>query len=142
MDGIKQYISRSAIETHAIGREIGRCLPKNSILCLSGDLGAGKTTFVKGLAAEITKCSPNDVTSPTFNYLNIYDGETPIYHFDLYRLQTAEEFLHMGFDDFFTLGGICCIEWSERIEKLLPEKVFRIAFSHDGDDRRKIIVIG
>ena len=77
---------------------------------------AGKTTFIKGLIHAAAQIASSEVQSPTFNYLNIYEGRKTIYHFDLYRLRDRDEFLSMGFDEFFDAGGICCIEWSERIE--------------------------
>ena len=78
--------------------------------------------------------------SPTFVYLNIYDGsrEKRVYHFDLYRLKNAEEFLGMGFDDYFQAGGVCCVEWAERIEELLPPNCLRIKMTHRSEQERLI----
>jgi tRNA threonylcarbamoyladenosine biosynthesis protein TsaE len=80
------------------------------------------------------------VTSPTFVYLNIYEGKLPVYHFDLYRLHDADEFLGMGFDEFFEAGGICCVEWSERIEPLLPTPRVEIHLSAPHPEQRRIEV--
>jgi tRNA threonylcarbamoyladenosine biosynthesis protein TsaE len=119
------YISNSADETCALGKALGRQLALNSVVCFFGDLGAGKTTLIKGLAASITGNLEKEVNSPTFTYLNIYQDSNvqatrgmTLYHFDLYRLNHPEEFLDMGFDELFFAGGICCIEWAERITAL------------------------
>lgn len=142
MDGISAFptsiISNSDQETRSFGRQLGKVLPKNSILCFFGDLGAGKTTLIKGIVSAITEIPEEQVNSPTFTYLNTYPGTIPIYHFDLYRINSPEDFLHMGFEDFLSSGGICCIEWSEHIQDLLPKRVVRVVLSHLSEDKRKI----
>lgn len=117
-------------ETMAFGVWLGKRLPIHSILCLEGELAAGKTTLMKGLALGAANVNPEAVNSPTFVYLNIYEGSKTIYHFDLYRLHDAEEFLGMGFEEMLFSGGICCIEWAERIEELLPSHSIRIKLQH------------
>lgn len=131
-------ISNSDNETRSFGRQLGKVLPKNSIVCFFGDLGAGKTTLIKGIVSAVTEIPEEHVNSPTFTYLNIYPGTIPIYHFDLYRIDNPEDFLHMGFEDFFSSEGICCIEWSERIQELLPKRALRVTISHLSEDTRKI----
>jgi tRNA threonylcarbamoyladenosine biosynthesis protein TsaE len=79
---------------------------------------------------------PEDVSSPTFTYLHIYPG--PVYHFDLYRLKSAEEFLALGFDEYFNTDGIVCFEWAEKIASILPEKTLRITLKHAGENERLI----
>jgi tRNA threonylcarbamoyladenosine biosynthesis protein TsaE len=132
------FTSHSDAETRSIGSQLGKHLGKNTILCFFGDLGAGKTTFIKGLASAVTGCPPEIVNSPTFTYLNIYPGIIPVYHFDLYRLKDSEDFLHMGFDDYFHADGICCIEWSERIPDLVPEDAWSVIFTHINQEQRQI----
>jgi tRNA threonylcarbamoyladenosine biosynthesis protein TsaE len=132
------FISNSDSETRNFGRQLGKILPKNSVVCLFGDLGAGKTTLIKGIVSAVTEFPEEQVNSPTFTYLNIYPGTIPVYHFDLYRLDNPEDFLHMGFEDFFSSEGICCIEWSERIHELLPKGALRVTLSHLSEDTRKI----
>jgi tRNA threonylcarbamoyladenosine biosynthesis protein TsaE len=129
-------------ETRALGYEMGQTLSGNAIVCFFGDLGAGKTTFIKGLASAASGCSPDQVSSPTFTYLNIYQGQglTTVYHFDLYRLHDADEFLSMGFDEFFFEGGICCIEWSERIERILPSNCLKVTLKHNNEQEREVII--
>jgi tRNA threonylcarbamoyladenosine biosynthesis protein TsaE len=132
------YFSHSAEETYLIGQEFGLQLPEKTVVCFYGDLAAGKTTFIKGLVAGSAQLDPCVVLSPTFSYLNVYEGIKTIYHFDLYRLQGADEFLSMGFDEYFDAGGICCIEWSERIQGYLPKPFIQIALAHEGEDHRSI----
>ena len=139
MAGITHF-STSADETYSIGLNLGRQLPLGSVVCFFGDLGAGKTTFVKGAAAGILGTSDVDVSSPTFTYLNIYTGprHTTLYHFDLYRLRDTDDFLSMGFDEMFDAGGVCCIEWAEKIEGIIPPGALRVDIAHLGGDKRQI----
>lgn len=132
----------SAQQTIDVGFQVGQKLENGSIVCLFGDLGAGKTTFVKGLAAGAADINIEQINSPTFVYLNIYQGRRTIYHFDLYRLKNADEFLSMGFDEMLFSDGICCIEWSERIPSLLPMSCKKITLKHEGEDRRSIRIDG
>ncbi len=131
-------ISRSPEETIEIGKSIGAALEGNTIVCLEGDLGAGKTTLIKGIAAGYAGVSEEEVSSPTFVYLNIYQGKRVVYHFDLYRLENGSQFLQMGFEDFFQCGGVCLVEWPSRIAALLPQKVTSIHISDKGQGTREI----
>lgn len=130
----------STEETIALGIHLGKQLPKGSVVAFFGDLGAGKTTMIKGIAESAAHIDPRNVCSPTFTYLNIYSGDQEIYHFDLYRLKTEEDFLAMGFEEYFNNDGICCIEWPERIPSLLPQHAFRIEILYSGENTRKVIV--
>ncbi len=136
----QEWITSSAEETIEVGREIGKSAKKNSIICLFGDLGAGKTTLVKGIVEGVTGVGQSEVSSPTFVYLNLYTAKTglTVYHFDLYRLKNAAEFLERGFQDMLFASGICCIEWSERIESILPEERLNINIYHQDGCARKI----
>ena len=133
-----QYISHSAAETMALGIAFGKQLLPNSVVCFYGDLGAGKTTFIKGLAAGVLGSRGDEVNSPTFTYLNIYHGAMALYHFDLYRLRDAEEFLSMGFDEMFDAGGVCCIEWAEKLSALDLPRAIRVEMAHLGAELRSI----
>lgn len=133
-----RVVSHSDIQTRHFGAQLGKVLEKNSVLCFFGDLGAGKTTFIKGLVAAVTSVPAEQVNSPTYSYLNIYNGELPVYHFDLYRLSDADDFLQMGFDEYFTAGGICCIEWSERIHSLLPKGAIQVILTAISEEERQI----
>lgn len=106
-------------ETEDFGIKLGRLLEPGDIVCLNGELGAGKTTMTKsigiGLGVE------EYITSPTFTLINQYRGRMPVYHFDVYRLENVEELYDLGFDEYFFGNGICIIEWAEKIERMLPE---------------------
>jgi len=115
-------------------------LRPNDVIALSGDLGAGKTTFVKGLAKGMGLCDEEAITSPTFSYLNIYEGTTPLFHFDLYRLSSEIEFELSGFQDYFCAGGITCIEWPNCAIPCLPKKTFFIDLMHRGAQKREILM--
>lgn len=135
---MKQYLSHSAAETFELGVKLGQELPIPTVICLFGELAAGKTTFIKGLVHGATQLDPSVVQSPTFTYLHIYEGQKTVYHFDLYRLRDIDEFLSMGFDEYFEAEGICCIEWSERIASYLPPNSLWIFLEHVQEDQRLI----
>ena len=137
---MKQYLSHSAAETFELGCKLGQELPVPSVVCLFGELAAGKTTFIKGLVYGAAQIDPSVVQSPTFTYLNIYEGPKTVYHFDLYRLRDIDEFLSMGFDEYFEAEGICCIEWSERIAAYLPPNSVHISLNHIQEDQRLITI--
>lgn len=138
---IQQIIeTSSAEETLAFGRYLASSLKSGSLVALFGDLGAGKTTLIKGIVSEISKIHTEEICSPTFSYLNIYEeGQIPVYHFDLYRLNSVEEFLDLGFDEFLFGEGIACLEWSERIASILPSYTQNITLTYDGADKRRIL---
>ncbi|SCA63520.1 tRNA threonylcarbamoyladenosine biosynthesis protein TsaE [Chlamydiales bacterium SCGC AG-110-P3] len=133
-----EVVSTSSEETQRLARRIAEVLPDDTVVCFFGDLAAGKTTFITSLAQALTGDDALDVTSPTFVYLNIYEGERTVYHFDLYRLDSVEAFLGMGFDEYFSAGGVTCVEWSERIESILDDVTLRVIMQHNGDNRRRI----
>lgn len=135
-----EYTTHSAEETIALGKKLSRELQDNSIVCFFGDLAAGKTTFIKGLASGVTDCKLEEVNSPTFVYLNIYEGKRSVFHFDLYRLTGPKDFLGMGFDEYLYSGGVSCIEWSERIDSLIPSDCIRVEMKHLGDNKRRITI--
>jgi tRNA threonylcarbamoyladenosine biosynthesis protein TsaE len=135
---MERYFSCAAADTLQQGYQLGKSLLPNALICLFGDLGAGKTTFIKGLVQGAAQVDAAVVQSPTFTYLNIYEGIQTIYHFDLYRLKDINEFLSMGFDEYFEAGGICCIEWSERLGSYLPLNSLQVHLTHAGEDQRWI----
>ena len=134
----KQINSQSPEETHQLGILFGQSLKPGSVLALFGELGSGKTTFLKGVIHGINETPPHEITSPTFTYLHVYEGKIPVYHFDLYRLKNAAQFHEIGFDEFFNQGGICCIEWAERIEEALPENTLRVYLESIDENSRKL----
>ncbi len=134
-----EIIQTSSLEeTLALGRRIGETVSGDAIICLHGDLGAGKTQLVKGIVSGAALIAPEEVCSPTFVYLAIYHGPKNVYHFDLYRLRDTDEFLSMGFDDYFAADGICCIEWSERITPIIPADALHILLEVSGENSRMI----
>lgn len=136
----QQVLSHSAAETFEQGRKLGEILPVPSVVSFFGELGAGKTTFIKGLVCGAAQIDPSAVQSPTFTYLHLYEGQKKVYHFDLYRLRDIDEFLSMGFDEYFDAEGICCIEWSERIESYLPSDRVTVTLEHVKNDHRLITI--
>lgn len=134
-----EVITESAEETMALGHSWAHDLNPGDVLCLFGDLGAGKTTLIKGIVAALTSTAADHVCSPTFAYLNIYTGAVSVFHFDLYRLEDTEAFLSLGFEEYLLGDGVCCIEWSERIETILPPHTRRITLEHAGEEKRSII---
>jgi ATPase, YjeE family len=137
---VNTFFTSSAEETELLGQKIGETLESGSVVTLFGEFGAGKTTLIKGVAFAAAKVPAHHINSPTFTYLNVYTGAKTIYHFDLYRLKTSEAFYALGFDEYFSAGGICLIEWSERIASLLPEKRITITLEHVGEEKRKVTV--
>lgn len=131
-----EFVTNSEQETFQLGASIGKKLSPNVVIALYGDLAAGKTTLIKGIASGIGGIDPHEINSPTFTFLNVYEGLKSFFHFDLYRLKTQDEFLQMGFDEYFYSGGVCCIEWAERVRLLLPEKRIDISMKHQGESRK------
>lgn len=132
--------TESEAETEALGERLGRCLPAGSVVALYGDLGSGKTALVRGMARGLEIEEP--VSSPTFTIVNEYPGSPPLFHFDMYRLKGPEELWGIGWEDYLDRGGICVIEWSERIEEALEPDTIRIRFEREGETGRRISIDG
>lgn len=138
-----EYTSFSAEETFAIGQKMGEEAKPGEVICLSGDLGVGKTVFTKGVAKGLGIGEP--VCSPTFTILQEYEGRLPLYHFDVYRIEEPEEMEEIGYEDYFYGNGVCMIEWAELIKELLPEHAITVKIEKDlsrGVDFRKIRILG
>lgn len=131
------YYTDSAEETIALGSEIAQELVAPSVVLLVGNLGAGKTTLAKGIIQGLGAATPEEVTSPTFTLIHEYPGPVPVYHIDLYRLETETEVATLGLDDIFDQRAVVLIEWGERFPELLPVNVMTIELTYTGD-RRKI----
>ncbi|MEP6822964.1 MAG: tRNA (adenosine(37)-N6)-threonylcarbamoyltransferase complex ATPase subunit type 1 TsaE [Chthoniobacterales bacterium] len=130
-------ISNSPEETAAAGAHWARAAKTGDVIALIGDLGAGKTQFVKGFVKEIG--SEAEVTSPTFTLVHEYNGgRLPVYHFDFYRLERPEAVAGIGFDDYVDAGGVCLIEWGNRFPELLPAHAIRISFRSQSETGRSI----
>lgn len=138
--GALTLISDGPEETRAIGRAIGAALVAGDVVCLNGDLGAGKTHLAQGIAAGAGINGP--VTSPTFTLVSEYDGRLPLAHFDFYRLERADELDDIGFDEYLDGPRAVVIEWAERFPERLPERRLDIVISIGGDRRRILRVAG
>ncbi|MGD6993932.1 tRNA (adenosine(37)-N6)-threonylcarbamoyltransferase complex ATPase subunit type 1 TsaE [Sutcliffiella horikoshii] len=131
-----ELMTHSAEETMAKSEALGRLMEGGEVLLLEGDLGAGKTTFTKGLAKGLEV--KRNVNSPTFTIIKEYQGRLPLYHMDVYRLADSEE--DLGFDDYFEGEGVTVVEWAHLIEEFLPSERLEIYIYHHGDDERKIVL--
>ena len=135
------YKSNSAKETENIAKSFAKALKSGDVICLSGDLGAGKTAFAAGLAKGL---GVNEyVSSPTFTILNCYDGDLPLYHFDVYRISESEELIDIGFDEYISGDGISVVEWAELIEDILPLPRYEVKITKNldiHDDYREISI--
>ncbi|MBF0479622.1 MAG: tRNA (adenosine(37)-N6)-threonylcarbamoyltransferase complex ATPase subunit type 1 TsaE [Candidatus Omnitrophica bacterium] len=134
-------ITHSPDETIVLGAKLAKELKPGSIICLFGDLGAGKTTLVKGFAKGL-RLKADDVHSPTFTLLNIYEGKgrRTLYHFDLYRLAESSEIELLGYEEFLYGQGLSVIEWPERLGQLMPKEYIRIELSHRAEFERGISI--
>ncbi len=137
---IKILSSNSPEETSKIAYDLATDAKPGDIICLSGDLGVGKTIFTKGFAKGLGITEP--VVSPTFTILQVYDeGRLPLYHFDVYRIDDLDEMDEIGYEDCFFGPGVCLVEWADKIEELLPENCMRVTIKKDlekGFDYRSI----
>lgn len=130
-------ISRTVEETIALGRQMGETATAGDVFALVGDLGAGKTQLVKGIADGMG--APADVTSPTFTLIHEYiGGRTPLYHFDFYRIESGNEAARLGLDEYFFGDGVCVVEWADRFPELLPASSRWISILIGEDESRTI----
>lgn len=136
-----EYISKSYEETQKIASGFAKTLKSGDVVCMYGDLGAGKTAFVQGMARGFNIFEP--ITSPTFTIVNEYDGDMPLYHFDVYRIADSDEMYEIGYEEYVYGDGISVIEWAELIEDILPDERYSVTILKElanGDDYRKIII--
>ena len=135
-----QYITHSPEETRALGRTLAQALQGGAVVAFTGDLGAGKTAFVSGMAEGLG--IEERVTSPTFTIVNEYEGgRLPLFHFDMYRLGSADELFHIGWEDYLARNGVCAVEWSENVDEALDGDTIRVDISRGEDDNTRIITI-
>lgn len=135
-----QYITHSPSETEAIGAALAAHLQPGTVLAYRGDLGAGKTAFTRGLARGLGYAEP--ITSPTYTIVNEYlGGRLPLFHFDMYRLTSADDLWDIGWEDYLERGGICAVEWSENVEEAL-EGAVTVSIEKLGDEIRAITIQG
>lgn len=136
---MQTFISHSEEETREIGKKIADKLKRGDIVCLKGDLGAGKTTVSKAIAEALGVTEP--VTSPTFTIVHEYEGKLPVYHFDVYRIMDVDEMFEIGFEEYIYGEGICIIEWADIISEILPKESIWITLSYGQSDNERIINI-
>ncbi len=137
LDGLLPAETASVEDTIAVGEQLAEHLQPGDIVALYGDLGAGKTHLVKGIAQALG-VDEVAVSSPTFTIVQEYAGTWPIYHIDAYRVSDPDEFYELGYEDYFYGDGLCLIEWPSRIESLLPAAAIRLRLTHQGSDHRRI----
>ena len=137
-----EYLSHSPEETEHIGEMLGRRLRPGTVVAYRGGLGMGKTAFTRGLARGLG-CAGR-VTSPTFTIVNEYDGATPLFHFDMYRLGSSDELFDIGWEDYLTRGGVCAVEWSESFPEALPPDCITVTICRcpEQEDWRRITIEG
>ena len=137
-----EYISNCVDDTEALGEALARVLAPGSVVAFSGDLGAGKTAFTRGLARGLGIAER--VTSPTFTIVNEYEGgRLPLFHFDMYRLGSEEELFDIGWEDYLARGGVCAVEWSENVERALEAGCIRVDIRRGaGEDQRLLTITG
>ena len=134
------YITTSPEETEALGAALGRIVPAGTVLAYRGDLGAGKTAFTRGLARGLG-CRET-VTSPPYTIVNEYlGGRLPLFHFDMYRLSSADDLFDIGWEDYLDRGGVCAVEWSENIAEAMAGAV-TVAIEKLGENTRRITIEG
>lgn len=124
-----EYHSNSPRETENIAKAFAKKLKSGDVVTLDGDLGAGKTAFTQGLAKGLGVS--DYVNSPTFTIVNCYDGDIPIYHFDVYRIEDSEEMYDIGYDEYVGTDGIAVIEWAQKISDILPLPRYEVIISRD-----------
>jgi tRNA threonylcarbamoyladenosine biosynthesis protein TsaE len=134
-----KQVTKSPSETMVLAGKFAKDLKAGDIVFLQGELGAGKTVFMKGLA-QAFKVDPKNVSSPTFVLMNMYEGKIPLYHFDLYRLEKPEELNSVQFDEYFYGEGISIIEWPQRLGNLAPQKYWLVELAHKGVTEREICI--
>ncbi len=134
-----EYLSHSPEETEAIGEALAKQLKPDTVVALRGGLGMGKTAFTRGLARGLGYTGR--VTSPTFTIVNEYSGKTPLFHFDMYRLGSEDELFDIGWDDYLTRGGVCAVEWSERMADLLPEDAVIVSIARGEGENERVITV-
>jgi len=135
-----EYITNSPEQTEAVGAALGAVLKPGTVIAYRGDLGAGKTAFTRGVARGLG--AGERVTSPTYTIVNEYlSGRLPLFHFDMYRLESSDDLWDIGWEDYLQRGGVCCVEWSENVADAMEDAVY-ISIEKTGQDSRKITIDG
>ena len=134
------YLTNSPAQTEAVGAALAAVLTPGSIIAYTGDLGAGKTAFTRGLARGLG-CDDR-VTSPTYTIVNEYlSGRMPLFHFDMYRLGSSDDLFDIGWEDYLLRGGVCAVEWSENVDDAMENAIY-VRIEKTGEETRKITIEG
>ena len=134
------YITNGEGETEALGCRLGRVLEPGTVIAYTGDLGAGKTAFTRGLARGLGY--RDSVTSPTYTIVNEYlGGRLPLFHFDMYRLASSDDLWDIGWEDYLERGGVCAVEWSENVAEAMEEAI-TVTIEKLGENTRRITIEG
>ena len=133
-----EYRTNGVLQTEALGERLGRALKSGAVIAYTGDLGAGKTAFTRGLARGLD--IPGQVTSPTFTIVNEYEGgRLPLFHFDMYRLGSSDELFDIGWEDYLARNGVCAVEWSENVDDALDSDCIRVDIRRGETSEQRII---
>jgi tRNA threonylcarbamoyladenosine biosynthesis protein TsaE len=139
---MREVVTHSAEETIALGRSLAPSLAPPKIVLLRGDLGAGKTTLVKGIAGAFDAAEEDDVTSPTFTLIHEYRGpRVNVYHIDLYRVDTPRQLETLGLDDLIRENSLLLLEWGEKFQRFVEERDVEIQIERLGEDERRIRIL-
>ena len=134
------FLTNSPEETETVGQALGRVLNPGTVLAYTGDLGAGKTAFTRGLAKGLG-CT-DMVTSPTYTIVNEYlSGRLPLFHFDMYRLSSSDDLWDIGWEDYLERGGVCAVEWSENVDDAMENAIY-VTIHKIGEESRRIVIEG
>ena len=134
-----QFVSHNTQETEQFGEEVAKSLRGGDVLAFTGSLGMGKTAFTRGLARGLG-CTGR-VTSPTFTIVNEYRGNIPLFHFDMYRLDSSDALFDIGWEDYLDRGGVCAVEWSENVADALERDTVRVDIRRGGEESRRVISV-
>ena len=135
-----EYLTHSPEETEQLGEQLARLLKPGAVVAYTGDLGAGKTAFTRGLAKGLGVS--DRVTSPTFTIVNEYEGgRLPLFHFDMYRLSSSDELYDIGWEDYLARNGVCAVEWSEIVRDALDGDAIRVDLRRGEADEQRVITI-
>ena len=137
---MQEFITKTEAETEALGEKLAETLPGGSVVAMYGDLGAGKTAFVRGMARGMGLSAR--VSSPTFTIVNEYLGPRELIHFDMYRLSGADELFDIGWEDYLARGAVCAVEWSENVEDAFFGDEIRVRIKKLSDAERQITIEG
>lgn len=135
-----KYVTNGEGETEDLGAWLAGRLSPGAVIAFTGDLGAGKTAFTRGLARGLG--ITDRVTSPTFTIVNEYEGgRMPLFHFDMYRLGSSDELFDIGWEDYLARGGVCAVEWSENIDEALDDRTIRVDIRRGDRDSQRVLAI-